>query len=149
MNARELFESCPVYNPTFNSISRLNANPVRDLVFVWQKPIVEKVGSIFIPEISQKWFQAEVGVVVAVGKGYLDERKFNPTTLIPGLVVIFEKRVPWRINVCHNNVMHELWIMGEPDVKLILDEEMQVDNIGELFEIVKVQIPRKKKNNDV
>lgn len=132
MLANELLKSCPFYNHELNGIERISVRPIRDIVFIWQMQTPEKLQSIYLPDVVRKSYQIEVGVVIATGKGWHDGVKFNPIRVLPGQVVVFEKRTPWKLDIPINGDVINIRMVGDMDIKLILDEDERVDNIGEL-----------------
>lgn len=115
-------EDTPFYNKETQSVV-FPYRPIRDVIFVLQLDIPEKIGSIFIPEQYREDYSNGYGLVLAVGPGYYDKgrHKFIPTELEVGQYVIFDKMIPWRMDaVGVDGKSHEVRYMGEQDVKVIL-----------------------------
>lgn len=72
----------------------------RDIVFVFPTPVPEKLGSFFIPDEYKENYRDEFGIVLSIGPGYYDKKgKFNPTTLQEGSLVVYDRDVPWLVEV--------------------------------------------------
>jgi len=75
--------------------------PLRDLVFIWPVPPPEKLGQkqlISIPEEYRKKYHNGVGIILAIGSGYMDDKgKFHPTPfdLKSEVKIMFDISVPW------------------------------------------------------
>lgn len=71
------------------------------VVFIWPKPIEEKVGSIFMPEVSRENFKSYKGVVLSTGKGVIDRKtgEFRECELKTGDEVLYDNSIPWAMNV--------------------------------------------------
>jgi len=97
---------------------------IRDIVFVWPEVIPEKVGGIFIPRTVQS-LGTEYGVVISVGKGtYNKKGTFVPSQLKVGDCVVYDKSVPWKMDVLGNDgKTHEVKYMGQLDVKGVVTED--------------------------
>jgi co-chaperonin GroES (HSP10) len=97
----------------------------RDIVFIWPDPPVAKIGSIVIPDFAQQ--HDEYGVVISVGKGCYDKKRrmFVHTQLKIGDYVLYDKTVPWQMDVAgSDDKMHLVKFMGELDVKAtVLDDD--------------------------
>jgi len=75
--------------------------PLRDLVFIYPNSPPEKLGKqqlIHIPEQYRRKYHDGVGVILAIGPGYTNNKgRFYPTPseLKPGVNVVFNIGVPW------------------------------------------------------
>lgn len=93
------------------------AQPMRNLVFLWPKPVPDKIGSIILPDSVKKSMEDEFGVVLAAGKGYYTEAgEWKPCTLKTGDVVIYDKNVPWKLTITGIDVKY----MSTVDIKGVL-----------------------------
>lgn len=98
--------------------------PTGDKVFVWPDPEPEYYkGTIYIPEFIRE--RDGYGVILAIGKGYYDRRgKWHPTSLKVGERIIYDKNVPWSMEVeAPDGNKYTVVYMGEQDVKLKVYEE--------------------------
>lgn len=133
MLAKELLESCPFYDKKRQRIVT-NWRCTWDRVFIWQPLAQPQIGSILLPDTVRAWHKPQLGVIVSVGKGWYDEKKFYPMFLQPGWVVIFDLRTPWHTDMKNMaGERHELRYMGEMDVRAIVDPEQDIDIIGDLI----------------
>jgi co-chaperonin GroES (HSP10) len=99
---------------------------LQSFVFVFGDPVPEKIGSIFIPEMTRESLESERGTVLSVGKGYYDKqkKKFIPTTVKPGQRVVYDKTVPWFLMVKGTDGKnYKIKYMPEADIKGIIEEE--------------------------
>lgn len=76
--------------------------PLRDLIFIWPLPPPERIGEVkllHIPEQSRKQYQGGIGIVLAVGPGYQNDKgiwkSLPPPELKSGVKVKFDINVPW------------------------------------------------------
>ena len=80
---------------------RFSYRPLRDSVFIYPDPPPEKLGDqqlIHIPAQFRKKYHDGVGTILAIGRGYTDNKgRFYPTPswLKPGASVMFDIMVPW------------------------------------------------------
>lgn len=78
--------------------------PLRDLVLIYPDSPPEKLGKqqlIHIPEQFRKKYHDGVGVILAIGSGYTDNKGRvypTPSELKPGVRVMFNIRVPWGLH---------------------------------------------------
>lgn len=102
--------------------------PLRDLVFVWPVPPPETLGEeqvIAIPEQYRKKYHDGVGIVLAIGPGYMNDKgKFYPTpsTLKPEVKVMFDISIPW--GQCfegQDGKKHYVCICGAADIFGLVD----------------------------
>jgi len=92
---------------------------LRDVVFVWPFEPPKKIGSFHIPDVIRENTEIEYGVVLSAGKGYYTNKgKFRPTRVVEGDVVIYDKTVPWVIEIEGQKVKY----MGYADVKGTVNE---------------------------
>jgi co-chaperonin GroES (HSP10) len=116
----DLLSLCPYY---VDGEIKFNIKPLRNIVFLWQRPPEDKIGSIYIPQSAQDKTKYGIGVVLACGPGGLDEKGVPYTTeLISGDVVLFDDSVPWKYNHRQEDgTEYEVVIMGEKDAKCIVE----------------------------
>jgi co-chaperonin GroES (HSP10) len=96
---------------------------IRDVVFVLPVKDPEKIGSIIIPEMYRINHRDEYGIVLTVGRGaYIPKfKKWIPTTVKPGEVVIYDAGIPWEMYVMDRNYeKHLVKVMGERDIQGIV-----------------------------
>jgi len=135
MLARELVEACPFWDKESKRM-RCTIRMTKDLVLIWQPPAPGKIGFIELPDTVKGWNKTTLGVVVSVGPGHTDTKKFNPTFVKPGWVVIFDYMTPWKLDVDDiTGKTHECRYMGEKDVRLLVDEDCEVEKIGTLISL--------------
>lgn len=137
MLAKELVENCPFWNKDLQKME-CTIRMTNDLVLIWQPPAPDKIGLIELPDSVKGWNKPTLAVVVSVGPGYTDNKKFNPTFLRPGWVVIFDYMVPksWRMTVnTKQGVPHECRYLGEKDVRLLVEPETEIESIGTLISL--------------
>jgi hypothetical protein len=80
---------------------------VRDVVFLYPRPLPEKVGLIYLPKeefvggSTQEKFKAPDAIVLSVGEGSIDKdrKRFISTkgVLETGDHVFYNRRIPWRM----------------------------------------------------
>jgi len=84
---------------------RFPYRPLRDIVFVWPDPPPEKLGRkqlIYIPEYLRKKYHDGVGIILAIGPGFTNDkgRRYpTPSELRAGVKVLFDKSVLWGVYV--------------------------------------------------
>ena len=106
---------------------RVGFAPTLDRVMVWSDPIPETYvedGQIEIPIQYKEDKLSDLGVVVAFGLGYYDNKRFHPVAdLYIGARVVYDKTVPWDIDAKGSDgEMHSIKIMGYADIKVVLEE---------------------------
>ena len=86
----------PFVNLTKDAIE-FKYRPLNGVVFVWPKPIEEKIGSLFLPESSQENFKSCRGVVLAASKGCIEKKTgvYRECELKVGDEILYDKNVPW------------------------------------------------------
>lgn len=134
MLAEELVRQCPFWDGNLNKI-KVPIRMLRDLVLVWAPETPEKVGHIIIPETARGSAKyCSLGVILSVGKGYDNGKRFYPMLLKPEQVIYFDKHAPWRVKIKHDNgTEHELRYMGERDIKLLVEPDQELDLVGDLL----------------
>lgn len=142
MLAQDLVKVCPFWNPKTEKLE-CNLKMMRDLVLIWQPEIVEKTkGGIILPEEVREDYKPKIGVIVSIGRGYYDNWKFNPTFLKRGMVVVIDIRTPafhgnkeWRMDATdYTGKVHSLPFMGEKDIRILIDPDQEIDEIGSLIQ---------------
>lgn len=79
--------------------------PLRDLAFVWPCPPPEKLGEqqlIILPEHIRKNYHDGVGILLAIGPGYINDKGEHfptPPELKAGVVVMIDLSVPWGLHI--------------------------------------------------
>ena len=105
--------------------------PLNGVVFIWPKPIQEKIGSIYLPESSREAFKSCRGVVLAASKGCVEKKTgiYRECELNPGDEIIYDKSIPWNMMVEASDLKeYKVDIMGMFDVNaLILNGDGSVD----------------------
>jgi len=94
-------------------------------VFLWPDP-VEKIGSLIIPDKIQFAMINDYGTVLSVGKGYFNrtQHRYIPTELKTGDRVIYDKNIPWSIEVeAQDGKKYEVKLMPEADIKCLVVED--------------------------
>lgn len=99
--------------------------PLKNIVCIYPDPLPEKMGSFYFPSLYAENHRNKFGIVLAIGKGYHDERgKWHPTTARPGDRVVYDKDVPWYIMVeALDGKMYHVKYMPELDVKGIVEDD--------------------------
>ena len=97
--------------------------PMRDLVFVLPEEAPSMVGSFYIPESARDPFKQEKGIVLAVGKGYIDKTgKFIETKVKVGDIVVYDAGIPWEMPVKDKDGNeHQVKFMGALDIQGIIN----------------------------
>jgi len=99
---------------------------ILDHVFIYPTPLPERYGNskMFIPDNYKRHYRNWIGIVLHVGPGcYLDSGSFKHTQLRIGQRVVYDKTVPWNIDVEDSNgQVHKVIICGELDVRAVLGE---------------------------
>jgi len=91
--------------------------PLRDRVVVERVPLEVRKGLIWLPETSQQ--KPQMGIILAVGDGYIDEKgECVPLRVRPGQKILFGKYTGTDI-ILDNK---ELVIMREEDVLGIVED---------------------------
>ena len=98
--------------------------PLGDKIFLFSDPIETHIGVIEIPATYRKE-KRRTGTVVAVGKGYYDDKgRYHKTTLEVGERVSYNFTVPWKMTVKGSDGKdYRVELMGERDVQLILESD--------------------------
>lgn len=142
MLAKDLVKICPFWSEEKQDLV-CNLKMMRDLVLIWQPDISEKTpGGIILPEEVRDENKPKIGVVVAAGPGYWDNWKFNPNAVKRGMVIVIDVRTPafhgnkeWRITAEDvKGKAHDLPYMGEQDIRCIIEEDQEIDQIGSLIQ---------------
>ena len=92
--------------------------PMRDMIFVLSERSEQKIGSIIIPEDARENLGRETGVVLAAGKGHTSPQsgKFIPISLKVGDIIVYNKEVPWEVEIEDNfGKKHTVKMMCERD----------------------------------
>jgi hypothetical protein len=101
---------------------------ILDRCIVWPIPAPDRIGVIELTDSVKKLLNPNLGtgVLLSVGPGYKSiNGKFHGTTsqLVPGVVVKYDKTVPWRYDaVDEKGKSHELVICGVQDIHGVLDD---------------------------
>lgn len=103
-----------------------------DFVFIWPIPLPSTYIENGLIERPQSHIDAtdevsgrsDYGVILSVGPGYCDNKKFYPNSFLEqGMKVIYDKTVPWREFVETDNGTKELVVIcGYKDVRAIVEE---------------------------
>lgn len=134
MLASELVESCPFWSKEEQKL-KCPVRMLRDLILIWTPPVPEKVGMIYLPDVVRENVKKKlyIGVVLSVGPGYDNGKRFYPSFVKPGWVVYYDPNTPWQMKVRHTDGNdYELRYMGEQDVKLLVEADQEVDQISDL-----------------
>jgi hypothetical protein len=116
----------PFYCKTCGSI-KFEYKAVRDVVFLYPKPLPEKIGSIHLPSehfvggSPQEKMAENSGIVLSVGPGGVDTRKkvyYSTKGLFcAGDKVWYNRKVPWRTRMKGTDGKeHEVVYCGVKDV---------------------------------
>lgn len=133
MLAIDLVHQCPFWDCALGKI-RVPIRMLRDLVLVWVPNTPEKVGSIYIPQtLRSPGKHCSLGVIISVGKGYDNGKRFYPMQLHPEQVIYFDKLAPWTLNLEHGDKVYSLRYMGERDIKLLVEPDQELDLVGDLL----------------
>ena len=108
--------------------------PLGDKVFIVSDPVSDFVGTTGLIKIPDEYKpkKRRTGTVVAVGKGYYDNKgKFHPTSIKVGERVAYHFGVPWSMDVeGQDGKQHRVEYMGEKDIQMILDNDFDEEKIG-------------------
>jgi hypothetical protein len=123
---------CPFVCPHCKRF-RFKYRAIRDVVLIWPMPLPPTFvegGAIVRPESSinaddELYGRSDYGLVLSVGPGYYDNKKFHPThTLEVGMKVVYDKLVPWKVYVEGCDGKEELVVIcGFKDVRGVVEEE--------------------------
>ena len=106
--------------PFFDKLNNTFSFPYKliyDRVYVWPIQIKETFGKIIIPEKYQKEYASPLGLVLAVGDGYFSNKGFIKTEVKVGDIVLYDKQVPWKMNVRGiDDKLYEIIYLGERDI---------------------------------
>lgn len=99
---------------------------VRDIVFLLPSPYPETYkegGQIEIPSEYREHHQSAFGIILSVGPGYWDKKRFHPThDLKVGMKVVYDKTTPWPFDILGSDMKkHCVRCMGFRDVKAIVE----------------------------
>lgn len=107
--------------------------PINGVVFVWPKPVQEKIGSIFLPEASRENFKSCRGVVLAASKGCIEKRTgvYRECELKVGDEILYDKNVPWNQMIeAADGKEYKVDIMSQFDINaLISDNEVVAEKV--------------------
>jgi len=103
-------------------------NPTADRVFIYPSSPPEKFqekGLIEIPKLFQDFYQEGIGILLAAGPGFYDERgkwKAVSSLLKPGVKVYYDITVPWKQVVQGlDGKQYVVVLCGESDVLCVLE----------------------------
>jgi len=122
--------------------------PLRDIVFMYPDEIPEKTdGGIIVPDIVRELYRESgelynsVGTVLAVGKGYTDDRgKFRPTTVKSGDRVNYTSSVPWHMDFEGiDGKKHKVRMMGERDIRAVVNDKT-MGGVSPIFDRLLVRV---------
>jgi co-chaperonin GroES (HSP10) len=120
----------PFKSPTGKSIE-FPYKPLNGVVFVWPKPIQEKIGSIYLPEASRENFKSCRGVVLATSKGCVEKKTgvYRECELKVGDEILYDKNVPWNQMIeAADGKEYRVDIMSQFDINaLVNDNEVIAD----------------------
>ena len=106
-------------------------SPLNGVVFVWPKPIQEKIGSIYLPEASRESFKSCKGIVLAASKGCIEKKTgmYRECELKVGDEILYDKNVPWNLMVeATDGKEYKVDIIGMFDANaLILNGDDSID----------------------
>ena len=107
--------------------------PLGDKVFIVSDPVATHLGESKLLVIPDEWKakKRRTGTVVAIGKGYYDNKgKFYPTSIKVGQRVSYHMGVPWSMDVeGQDNKKHRVEYMGERDIQMVLDGDFDETTI--------------------
>jgi len=98
---------------------------IRDIVFIYPLPVEETYregGLVVIPDTYKEFYKKGQGVILSIGPGYYDDKKFHPIDpdLKIGELVIYNKDVPWYDVVIGNDKKEHVVVMcGAKDIWII------------------------------
>lgn len=99
-------------------MARTSFYPLRDRVVIERIPLEDRKGLIWIPDTAKT--KPQMGIVVAVGEGYIDEKGGTvPLRVKKGMKILFGKYSGTDIVLDEK----ELVIMREEDVLGIVEEQ--------------------------
>jgi co-chaperonin GroES (HSP10) len=122
-----MLESTPFHNE--DGIIEFPYQPTFDRVFIFPSPPPEAFGQgiIMIPEDQREFYREGVGIVLAVGEGYFNEKgKWCPvpSLLVPGVKVHFDVTVPWEHYIRGlDGDLHRIVLCGTADLSTVIEEE--------------------------
>jgi co-chaperonin GroES (HSP10) len=112
---------------------QFNVKAVRDIVFLWPIPLSKTFveGGLIvrtdksIDAKDEMYGRSEYGIVLSVGKGYYDNKKFHPTCELKiGSKVIYDSKVPWCMDsLGFDGKMHTVIYCGIRDIQAVVDEK--------------------------
>ena len=111
----------PFYCPECGAI-KFPWRAIRDIAFLYPIPVrdtFEETGQVVIPENYKEFYKKGEGVLLSIGPGYQDDKKFNPSSeqLQVGLLVQYNVEVMWSIAVEGNDGKeHAVTICGAQDI---------------------------------
>jgi len=102
--------------------------PTADRVFVYPCPPSETYipgGHIVIPDAHREFYFQGIGVVLAVGPGFFDNKgkwRGMPTALVPGVFVKYDQTVPWRqIVIAPDGKEYAVVLCGAADISGVVE----------------------------
>ena len=101
---------------------------IRDIAIIYPIPIKDtykEQGKVVIPDQYKGFYKKGEGVLLSIGPGYYDDKKFHPVTnqLVPGALVRYNKDVMWAITETGvDGKEHVLTICGAQDIWFIQEE---------------------------
>ena len=117
---------------TFCGAIKFNYRAIRDIVFLWPIPLTRtyvEEGVVERPESSidsedEVYGRSNLGIVLSVGPGYYDNKRFHPTnTLERGMKILYDKNVPWRTYVKDNDGKSRMVVFcGFKDIWSIVED---------------------------
>jgi hypothetical protein len=102
--------------------------PTSDRIFLFPSPPPETFGEgiIEIPKNQQEFYREGIGIVLAVGSGFFNEKGvWRPVSklLVPGVKVHFDITVPWEHYVRGlDGEHHRIVLCGSEDIHIIIEE---------------------------
>jgi len=106
-----------------------NWQPTSDRLFLYPSspPTTFGEGIIHIPDHLQEFYFEGIGIVLAVGPGFFNDKgiwQAPSPALKPGVLVYYDKDVPWKHPFRGpDNVLHQVVFCGALDILAVIEEE--------------------------
>ncbi len=97
---------------------------IRSVAFIWPcagKKIYGTKGLIQIPQEWQEDYKSDFGILLSLGPGHWDNKRFYPTNseLKPGMRVVYDKTVPWSQEIKGNDgLRYTVKMMDYKDIRM-------------------------------
>ena len=119
-----------MFNPFLNKETgeiEFKYSAIRDVCFILPCKTPEQLGFLILPDMYKENYRNEYGIVLSIGPGAYIKRfkKWVPTIVKPGSLVVYDPATPWTINVeASDKQTYLIKIMGERDLSGIVRESI-------------------------